>query len=104
MNNVKTINDDLSLDIPLMSKGEQAARLYLGKKQQEKNDRDELKNNCSFWRWYVCAAFTVTFFNRGLIMTNYHLTPISRNSKLGAIPATTSGAPNLSPTSLPAKG
>ena len=43
MNNVKTINDDLSFNVPLMSKGEQAARLYLGKKQQQKNDRDELK-------------------------------------------------------------
>ena len=43
MNNVKTINDDLLVDIALMSKGEQAARLYLGKKQQQKNDRDELK-------------------------------------------------------------
>ena len=42
MNNLKTINDDLSLDIPLMSKGEQAARLYLGKKQQQRNDRETL--------------------------------------------------------------
>ena len=43
MTKVKFINDDLSVDIPLMSKGEQAARLYLGKKQLEKQSRDELK-------------------------------------------------------------
>ena len=48
MNNVKTINDDLSFNVPLMSKGEQAARLYLGKKQQEKNDRDELETMVLF--------------------------------------------------------
>ena len=48
MNNVKTINDDLSFNVPLMSKGEQAARLYLGKKQQQRNDRDELETMVLF--------------------------------------------------------
>lgn len=48
MNNVKTINDDLSFNVPLMSKGEQAARLYLGKKQQQKNDREELETMIMF--------------------------------------------------------
>ena len=48
MNNVKTINDNLSFNVPPMSKGEQAARLYLGKKQQQKNDRDELETIIMF--------------------------------------------------------
>ncbi len=48
MNNVKTINNDLSFNVPLMSKGEQAARLYLGKKQQQKNDRAELETMIMF--------------------------------------------------------
>ena len=48
MNNVKTINNDLSFNVPLMSKGEQAARLYLGKKQQQKNDREELETMIMF--------------------------------------------------------
>jgi len=48
MNNVKTINNDLSFNVSLMSKGEQAARLYLGKKQQQKNDRAELETMIMF--------------------------------------------------------
>ena len=44
MTNLKTKRDDFSwLNASRISDGEQAARLYLGKKQQQKNDRDELK-------------------------------------------------------------